>query len=68
MNEVPLIAFTDSEMKYGECFKSTTPKLICMVMNIFLWESEMIPYGLFGSYEMLGNRSLGIGGEHEARL
>lgn len=52
MNEVPLIAFTDSEMKYGECFKSTTPKLICMVMNIFLWESEMFPYEVFGTSAM----------------
>ena len=47
VNEVQLIAFTDSEMKYGKCFKSTTPKLICMVMNMFLWESEIFPYGAF---------------------
>lgn len=47
MNEAPLIAFTDSEMKYVECFRSTTSKLICMVMNVFLWESEIIPHELF---------------------
>ena len=64
MNEVPLIAFTDSEMKYGECFKSTAPILICIVMDTFLWEFEMIPHELFerDAMELLGSRILGIGG------
>lgn len=65
-----LIAFTDSEMNYDECFKSTTPTLICMVMNMSLWESKMALYELFGSnaIDFLGNRSLGKGGEQEAKL
>lgn len=49
VNEVPLIAFTDFEIKYGECFQSTIPKPICMVMNIFLWDLETIPIWVFST-------------------
>lgn len=69
MNGAPLIAFTDSEMKYVERLKSTTPKLICMVMNMFLWESEMIPHELVGGElrDTWNWKSLGMGGEREER-
>lgn len=67
----PLIAFTDSGMKYGECFKSTTPKLICMLMNIFfLRESWNVPASRafflgWGTFAMryLERKSLWKGGE-----
>lgn len=49
---------------------STSPQLICMVMNIFLWECEMIPHERFWKprCEILGNRSAGKRGEHGTRL
>lgn len=70
VNVAQLITLTDSEMNYDKCFKSTTPTLICMVMNVSLWESETILHELFGSnaIDFIGNRSLGMWGETEVRL
>lgn len=39
VNKDPLIALAGTEMKYSERFKSTTPKLICMLIHMFVWKS-----------------------------